>query len=82
MGIEVKPRRPLFLHKCPERIVDTDSNNQGHQADEQLAANYYLENGISLEDAKKIRARVKVGTVLPIPLKTKDFGCYPIGFIL
>ena len=34
---------------------------------------------ISLEDAKKIRARVKVGTVLPIPLKTKDFGYIAIG---
>ena len=32
-----------------------------------------------MEDAKKIRARVKVGTVLPIPLKTKDFGYIAIG---
>jgi len=40
---------------------------------------YDPDTEISLEDAKKIRARVKVGTVLPIPLKTKDFGYIAIG---
>ena len=40
---------------------------------------YDPDTEISLEDAKKIRARVKVGTVLPVPLKTKDFGYIAIG---
>lgn len=34
---------------------------------------------ISLEDARRIRARIKVGTILPVPIKTKDFGYIAIG---
>ena len=40
---------------------------------------YDPDTEISLEDAKKIKARAKLGTVLQIPLKTKDFGYIAIG---
>ena len=34
---------------------------------------------ISLDDARKIKARAKLGTVIQVPLKTKDFGYIAIG---
>ncbi|MBQ7903244.1 MAG: transcription termination/antitermination protein NusA [Oscillospiraceae bacterium] len=40
---------------------------------------YDPDTEISLEDAKKIKSRAKLGTVLQIPLKTKDFGYIAIG---
>ncbi|MBR5520471.1 MAG: transcription termination/antitermination protein NusA [Oscillospiraceae bacterium] len=40
---------------------------------------YDPDTEISLEDAKKVKARAKLGQELAVPLKTKDFGYIAIG---
>lgn len=66
VNVTVDPEKKNFAVAVMKTVVEDDNV-------------YDPDTEISLEDAKKIRARVKVGTVLPIPLKTKDFGYIAIG---
>lgn len=79
-AMEVAVEKDLGLEGNVNVIVDEDKKNfQVNVVKTVVEEVYDPDTEISLEDAKKIKSRVKLGRLLPIPLKTKDFGYIAIG---
>ena len=79
-AMEVAVEKDLGIEGNVSVMVDENKKNFVVSVVKTVVEDVYdPDTEISLEDAKKVKARVKLGQELAIPLKTKDFGYIAIG---
>ncbi len=79
-AMEVAVEKDLGIEGNVSVMVDENKKNFVVSVIKTVVEDVYdPDTEISLEDAKKVKARAKLGQELAIPLKTKDFGYIAIG---
>lgn len=79
-AMEVAVEKDLGIEGNVSVMVDENKKNFVVSVVKTVVEDVYdPDTEISLEDAKKVKARAKLGQELAIPLKTKDFGYIAIG---
>ncbi|MEG1863323.1 MAG: transcription termination factor NusA [Oscillospiraceae bacterium] len=79
-AMEVAVEKDLGIEGNVSVMVDEDKQNFAVSIVKTVVENVEdPDKEISLDEAKKIKARIRVGAEVGVPLKTKDFGYIAIG---
>ncbi len=79
-AMEVAVEKDLGIEGNVSVLIDTEKQNFAVSVVKTVVEEVYdPDTEITLEEAKKIKPRIKLGAEVGVPLKTKDFGYIAIG---